>query len=70
MYLMEYSGGARTSTGSTWSGRQSLEVHYELNNMIGYSVIPKPRAKKSDESAKKKAPKDLYATRVVKFLKK
>jgi hypothetical protein len=69
-YLMEYTGGARNSGMSSWAGRQSLEAHYELNNKIGYSVIPKPRAKKSDESAKKKAPKDLSAPRVVKFLKK
>lgn len=69
-YLMEYTGGARISAGSSWSGRQNLEVHYELNNKIDYSVIPKPRAKKPEGSEKKKPAKDLSAPRVVKFLKK
>jgi hypothetical protein len=67
---MEYTGGARSSGNSSWSGKQSLEIHYELNNEIGYSVIPKPRAKKPEGSEKKKPAKDLSAPRVVKFLQK
>ena len=45
-YLMEYGMGFRTTGNSSWEKKHEIEIHYELNGLIGKGYIhPKEMAK-------------------------